>query len=80
VREKLGPSVVVLAAEGDGAASVLVAVTPDRTGKWNANDIVRQLVPLIDGRGGGKPDFAQAGGKNPAGIAALLEKANEIIV
>jgi alanyl-tRNA synthetase len=80
VREKLGPSVVVLAAEGDGAASVLVAVTPDRTGKWNANDIIRQLVPLIDGRGGGKPDFAQAGGKNPAGIAALLEKANEIVV
>ena len=63
-----------------GSASVLVAVTPDRTGKWNANDIIRQLVPMIDGRGGGKPDFAQAGGKNPAGIAALLEKAHEIIV
>ncbi len=80
LREKLGPSVVVLAAEGDGSASVLVAVTPDRIGKWNANDIIRQLVPLIDGRGGGKPDFAQAGGKNPAGIAALLEKAHEIVV
>jgi alanyl-tRNA synthetase len=80
LREKLGPSVVVLAAADDSAASVLVAVTPDRTGKWNANDIIRQLVPFIDGRGGGKPDFAQAGGKNPAGIAALLEKAHEIVV
>jgi alanyl-tRNA synthetase len=80
LRERLGPSVVVLAAESDDAASVLVAVSPDRTGKWNANDIIRQLVPFVDGRGGGKPDFAQAGGKNPAGIAALLEKAHEIVV
>jgi alanyl-tRNA synthetase len=62
------------------AATVLVAVTPDRTSTWNANDLIRQLVPLIDGRGGGKPDFAQAGGKNPAGIPALLEKAHEIVV
>jgi alanyl-tRNA synthetase len=80
LREKLGPSVVVLAAADNGSASVLVGVTPDRTGKWNANDIIRQLVPFIDGRGGGKPDFAQAGGKNPEGIAAMLEKANEIVV
>ena len=80
VRESLGSAVVVLAADSDGAASVLVGVTPDRVSHWSANDIVRQLVPLIDGRGGGKPDFAQAGGKNPSGIAALLEKANEILV
>ncbi|MFN2427504.1 MAG: alanine--tRNA ligase [Candidatus Binatia bacterium] len=80
LREKLGSAVVVLSAADNGSASVLVAVTPDRTAAWSANDIIRQLVPLIDGRGGGKPDFAQAGGKNPDGIAALLEKANEILV
>jgi len=80
LREKLGSAVVVLTAADNGSASVLVAVTPDRTSRWSANDIIRQLVPLIDGRGGGKPDFAQAGGKNPEGIAALLEKANEILV
>ncbi len=80
LRERLGSAVVVLAAADDGSASVLVAVTPDRTSQFNANEIIRQLVPLIDGRGGGKPDFAQAGGKNPAGIPALLEKAHEIVV
>jgi alanyl-tRNA synthetase len=80
LREALGSAVVVLAGGADGAASVLVAVTPDCTSRWNANELIRQLVPLIDGRGGGKPDFAQAGGKNPAGIAALLEKAHEIVV
>ncbi|MBI5504102.1 MAG: alanine--tRNA ligase [Deltaproteobacteria bacterium] len=79
LRENLGSGVVVLAAQDDGAVSVLVAVTPDQTGVYSANDVIRQLVPLIDGRGGGKADFAQAGGKNPAGIAALLEKANEIL-
>ncbi|HEY2773908.1 MAG TPA: alanine--tRNA ligase [Candidatus Binatia bacterium] len=80
LRERLGSSVVVLAADADGAASVLVAVTPDLTSQFNANELIRQLVPLVDGRGGGKPDFAQAGGKNPAGIPALLEKAHEIVV
>lgn len=80
LREQLGSSVVVLAADADGAASVLVAVSADRTSMWNANDLIRQLVPLVDGRGGGKADFAQAGGKNPAGIGALLEKAHEIVV
>jgi alanyl-tRNA synthetase len=80
LREKLESAVVVLVAEADGAASLVVASTPDAISRWNANDLVRQLVPLIDGRGGGKADFAQAGGKNPAGIPALLEKANEILV
>ena len=79
LRENLGSAVVVLAADNEGAASVLVGVTADRTLTYNSNDIIRQLVPLVDGRGGGKPDFAQAGGKNPAGIPALLEKAHEII-
>jgi alanyl-tRNA synthetase len=79
LREALGSAVLVLAAESEGAATVLVAVTADRTSLYNANDLIRQLVPLVDGRGGGKPDFAQAGGKNPAGIAALLEKAHEIL-
>jgi len=79
LRENLGSGIVVLAAQEDGTVSVLVAVTPDQTSVYSANDVIRHLAPLIDGRGGGKPDFAQAGGKNPAGIDALLEKANEIL-
>jgi len=79
LRENLGSGVVVLAAHDDSGVSVLVAVTADQTSAYSANEIIRQLAPLIDGRGGGKADFAQAGGKNPAGIAALLEKANEIL-
>ena len=80
IRDQLKSAIVVLAGStGDGVA-VTVAVTDDNSGRFHAGKIIQQLVPLVDGRGGGKPDFAQAGGKNPEGIAALLEKANEILV
>ncbi len=80
IRERLKSAVVVLAGSNDAGVAVTVAVTPDNTDRFHAGKIIQQLAPLVDGRGGGKPDFAQAGGKNPAGIAALLEKANELLV
>ena len=45
----------------------------------DAGKLIKELAPLVDGRGGGKADFAQAGGKDPGGIDRLLEKANELI-
>jgi alanyl-tRNA synthetase len=80
IRERLKSAIVVLAGETPAGVSVTVAVTPDVAERFHAGKIIQQLVPLVDGRGGGKPDFAQAGGKNAAGIAALLEKANAILV
>jgi alanyl-tRNA synthetase len=56
-----------------------VAVTDDLASRFHAGKLIQQLVPLVDGRGGGKSDFAQAGGKNPAGIPSLLEKAHELL-
>jgi len=79
VRDRIGSGVVVLAAEVDSGVAVTVAVTKDQTDRYHAGKIVKELAQLIDGRGGGKPDFAQAGGKNAAGIAALMEKANELL-
>ncbi len=79
VRERIGSGVVVLAAANDGGAAVTVGVTADQSGRFHAGDIVKALAPLIEGRGGGKPDFAQAGGKNPGGIPVLLEKAHAIL-
>ena len=71
---------VVLAGEYKGSVAVVVAVTKDQTERFNAGHILGELVPLVGGRGGGKSDFAQGGGKDPSGIAALMEKANAIIV
>ncbi len=45
----------------------------------HAGKLIKELAPLVGGRGGGKPDFAQAGGKDPSGLDKLLEKANELV-
>jgi alanyl-tRNA synthetase len=79
VRDKIGSGVVVLASKTDSGAAVTVAVTKDCTDRFHAGKIIKEIASLVDGRGGGKPDFAQAGGKNPEGIPALLEKANELV-
>jgi alanyl-tRNA synthetase len=79
IRDRLKSVVVVLAGAAPSGVAVTVAVTPDLASRFHAGKLIQQLVPLVDGRGGGKPDFAQAGGKNPAGLASLLEKANELL-
>lgn len=69
LRDRLGSGVVVLAAQRDGKANLLVAVTSDLAGKKvHAGKLVGALAGHIDGRGGGRPDLAQAGGPKLAGL------------
>ncbi len=71
-RDQLGSGVVcLLSTLGDGKALLLVAVTADLTGKLPAGQTVAALAPLLGGRGGGRPDFAQAGGKAPENVATV---------
>lgn len=72
LREKLGSGVIVLAAELEGKANLLVAVTKDLTGRFKAGELVSVLAPIVGGRGGGKPELAQAGGSRPEKIAEAL--------
>jgi len=58
---------------GDKAA-LLVAVTPDLTGRFKAGDFIREIAPMIGGSGGGRPELAQAGGKDPSKLAEALER------
>ncbi|MGA8891095.1 MAG: alanine--tRNA ligase, partial [Anaeromyxobacteraceae bacterium] len=74
LRDKLGRGVVALASEQDGKAVLLVAVTKDLTGIVKAGDLVKDASKLIGGSGGGKPDMAQAGGADPAGIDRALAR------
>jgi len=74
LRDKLGSGVVALGAVADGKAVLLVAVTKDLTGKLKAGDLVREAAKLVGGNGGGKPDMAQAGGPDAAGLPAALAK------
>jgi alanyl-tRNA synthetase len=71
--DKIKPSVVVLTAKNDGKAVILVASSKDVSSKFPANKILNALAPLINGRGGGKPEMAQAGGDNVDGLNKLKQ-------
>jgi len=79
LREKLGRGVVALASAHEGKAVLLVAVTKDLTGIVKAGDLVKDAARLIGGSGGGKPDIAQAGGAEPAGIEKALARVVELV-
>ena len=72
LKNKLGSGVILLASNEGEKVTLIAGVTKDLLGKAKAGDIVKELAPYVDGRGGGKPDLAQAGGKKPEGIPAAL--------
>ncbi|WP_296809580.1 alanine--tRNA ligase [Thiocapsa sp.] len=72
LKDKLGSAVVVLATEGDGKVSLIAGVTKDLTDRLKAGDLIREVAEKVGGKGGGRPDMAQAGGNDPAGLPAAL--------
>jgi alanyl-tRNA synthetase len=79
LKKKAQSAAIVLAYEEEGKVMLLAGVTDDLIKKIKAGDIVKQIAPIVDGGGGGKPQMAQAGGKNPARIDEALAKATEMI-
>jgi alanyl-tRNA synthetase len=79
LRQKLGSGVVVLGMESGGKATLLAAVTDDLTDRVRAGDLVRELAKIVGGRGGGKPNLAQAGGPDAARLDEALQKAPETV-
>ncbi len=75
LRAKLKSGVVVLGVANGGKVSLIAMVTPDLTDKIQANQLIKGIARLVEGGGGGRPDMAEAGGKNPAGLAQALEQA-----
>src|SRR5690554_7228313 len=65
LKNKLGSGLIMLASDNDGKVTLLAGVTKDLIGKAKAGDAVKECAPYVDGRGGGKPEMAQAGGQNP---------------
>ncbi len=72
LRDRTGSGVVVLASSNDGKAALVVSVTQDLAGRVHAGQLVKELAPIIGGKGGGRPDFAQAGGRQPERIGELF--------
>ena len=80
MKEKLGDGVVVLISESDGKVSLIAMATDAAMNKGaHAGNLVKTIAPIVGGGGGGRPNMAQAGGKNPAGIEnAILETAKAL--
>ena len=79
LKEKLGESVVILASAADGKVSLMATATDGAVKKGAmAGNIIKEAAPLIGGKGGGRPNMAQAGGTDASGIEAALKKASEI--
>ncbi|MDE0831145.1 MAG: alanine--tRNA ligase-related protein, partial [Vicinamibacterales bacterium] len=79
LRDRLGRGVVVLASENDGKVALVVSVSQDLVGQVHAGQIVKALAPIIGGGGGGRPDFAQAGGRLPEQIDVLLTESRTVV-
>jgi len=77
--DRLGSGIVVLGSREGGKATLIVKVSKDLCDRVPAGKLVGQLAELVGGRGGGRPDMAQAGGKNPEGLASALEKSYELV-
>ena len=74
LRDKLRSGVVALGAANDGKVSLLVVVTKDLVGRLKAGELIKEMATEVGGTGGGRPEMAQAGGKNPDGLGPALEK------
>jgi alanyl-tRNA synthetase len=79
LKEKLGSGVVVLASVGDSNVNLVASVSKELTKRYHAGNIIKELAGMVGGSGGGRPDFAQAGGKDPAKLDAALKRAEELI-
>ena len=74
LRDKLKSGVVALGAANDGKVSLLVVVTKDLITRLKAGDLIKEMAAEVGGTGGGRPEMAQAGGKDPARLDGALEK------
>ena len=79
LRDRLGRGVVVLASENEGKVALVVSVSKDLVDRGHAGKVVKAVAPIVGGGGGGRPDFAQAGGRQPAKIDALLAESRHIV-
>ncbi|GGA68848.1 alanine--tRNA ligase [Edaphobacter acidisoli] len=79
LRGKLGSGVVVLGAAVDGKVSLIVGVTKDLTSRVQAGKVVGQLAALVGGKGGGRPDLAEAGGSDAGALDGTLAKAAGVV-
>jgi alanyl-tRNA synthetase len=73
LKDKLKSAAIVLGSVSDGRVTLIAGVTSDLTGRVKAGELVNHVAQQVGGKGGGRPDMAQAGGTDPAGLPAALK-------
>jgi alanyl-tRNA synthetase len=79
LKERLESGILVLGAVDGEKAILLVMVSTDLTARFSAGEIIKHLAPIVGGRGGGRPDMAQAGGKFSERLEEAVHQAYEVI-
>jgi alanyl-tRNA synthetase len=77
LKDRLGSAVVVIGSAGDGKVRLAAGVSKDLTSRIQAGNLVNFVAQQVGGRGGGRPDFAQAGGSQPENLDGALESVRE---
>ncbi|MGB7209992.1 MAG: alanine--tRNA ligase-related protein [Pyrinomonadaceae bacterium] len=76
---RMKSGVVVLGRKDDGKVSIIVRVSDDLTGKIKAGNVIKEIIPIVGGRGGGKPDMAEGGGSEPDKLAEAIDASYKVI-
>jgi alanyl-tRNA synthetase len=79
LKGKIGSGIILLGGQSQNKVSMVMGVTPDLTHRYHANDLIKKIAILIGGTGGGRPDFAQAGGTDPKKLDEALKAIDDLI-
>jgi alanyl-tRNA synthetase len=79
LRDKVGSGVVVLGSANDGKVAIIVGVTKDLTSRLQAGKVIGPVAQKVGGKGGGRPDMAEAGGNDPGALDVALDSAYEVV-
>jgi len=79
LKDKMGSGFIFLASPGEANVTLVSSVSSDLTRRYHAGNIIREVAPIVGGGGGGRPDFAQAGGKDPSKVDEALKRVWEIV-
>lgn len=79
LKRDMGSGVVFLVSSAEMSVTMVSSVSADLTSRYHAGNIIKEVAPIVGGGGGGRPDFAQAGGKDPSKVDEVLKKVLEII-
>ncbi|NWF93333.1 MAG: alanine--tRNA ligase [Syntrophaceae bacterium] len=79
LKMRIGSGIILLGSQSQGKVSLIMGVTPDLTHRFNANDLIKKIALHVGGTGGGRPDFAQAGGTDSEKLDEAIKAIDQLI-